>query len=227
MITNTGSLCSNILNEETAFRPFQKNTGNFILSDVHLPCCMYIESANEGISEIDAAACCGLGGVQCDSQENTSVNPQNNTPPRPALLLSLAPARQHVCVMQVCAWCGRRCNIVHVVRHIRGAAGEIQPVIQAAEWVSCPLLDIERAASWESSARAERSYPSIRTNKTAFPISPAVLTRSHANCPSKSMFGSSLGHLHLKRLCVMEYPVSCCISRLAGRRAPTEEILFV
>lgn len=137
MITNTGSLCSNILNEETTFRPFQKNTGNFILSDIHLPCCVYIESANEGISEIDAAACCGLG-VQCDSQENTSVNPQNNTPPRPALLLSLAPARQHVCVMQVCAWCGRRCNMCTLLGTSGGRLARYS--LWSRQRSGCPVL---------------------------------------------------------------------------------------
>lgn len=122
MITSTGSLCSNILNEETAFTPFQKNSGNFILSNVYLPCCVYFFWEHKWRDLRNR--CCSLlragGGVQCNSQENTSINPQNNTPPRPALFLLLAPARQHVCVMQVCAWCGRRCNIVHVVRHIRG-----------------------------------------------------------------------------------------------------------
>lgn len=47
-------------------------------------------------------------------------------------------------MVYVCVWGGvrGRWNIALVLRHIRGAADEMQPVIQAVEWMSCSPLDI-------------------------------------------------------------------------------------
>lgn len=115
----------------------------------------------------------------------------------------------------------------------QGAAGKMQAVIQAAEWVSCPFLGIQKAASWnyllELKGLIQVSKPIHRiphfSNKQhsvdIFTRRPFPAGRAFTKSQQIHVLISA-GTSPFKKACVMEYPVSCHISRLLYRLAGRE-----
>lgn len=75
------------------------------LSDIHLPCCVYIESANEGIpriSEIAAAAVCRVGFSVTVRKTQASVRRLAPPPKTIYSAITVISTSEAVCVM---VWC--------------------------------------------------------------------------------------------------------------------------